>query len=152
MKLLHPGTKPNVDSRWRNRADMEKREYLNAMLEAVKLPARISDLNTGLTDVNRDALSHLRRLGVGCSDGEGRLKEKTEEERAFIKTPMQMPVSERMHGKWKGIYRPRIKQIDVLGLEENFISICYPKVSGFSYEFHWSHYNILARRVQIWIS
>ena len=31
------------------------------MLEAVKFPARIADLDTGLTDVDRDALSHFRR-------------------------------------------------------------------------------------------
>lgn len=29
------------------------------MLEAVKFPACISDLNTGLTNVDRDALSHF---------------------------------------------------------------------------------------------
>lgn len=33
--------------------------YLNAMLEAVEFPAGVSDLNTGLTDVNRNALSHF---------------------------------------------------------------------------------------------
>ena len=32
--------------------------YLNAMLEAVKLPARVSDLDTGLADVDRDAFPH----------------------------------------------------------------------------------------------
>ena len=32
--------------------------YLNAVLKAVQLPAGISDLDTGLTDVNRDALPH----------------------------------------------------------------------------------------------
>ncbi|RWW64095.1 hypothetical protein BHE74_00028688 [Ensete ventricosum] len=31
------------------------------MLEAVKLPAGVADLNPGLPDVDRDALSHLRR-------------------------------------------------------------------------------------------
>jgi hypothetical protein len=31
---------------------------LNTVLEAVQLPACISDLDTGLTDVDRDALSH----------------------------------------------------------------------------------------------
>lgn len=45
------------------RATMEKWIYLNAVLEAVKLPACIADLNTGLANVNRDALSHL--LGYG---------------------------------------------------------------------------------------
>ena len=34
--------------------------YLNAMLEAVKFPASIADLNTGLADVDRNALSHCR--------------------------------------------------------------------------------------------
>ena len=34
--------------------------YLNAMLEAVEFPAGISDLNTGLTNVDRNALSHFR--------------------------------------------------------------------------------------------
>jgi hypothetical protein len=33
---------------------------LNAMLEAVKFPAGISDLDTGLTNVNRDALPHFQ--------------------------------------------------------------------------------------------
>lgn len=32
--------------------------YLNAMLEAVELPARVSDLDAGLADVDRDALPH----------------------------------------------------------------------------------------------
>ena len=30
------------------------------MLEAVELPASVSDLDTGLTDVDRDTLSHFR--------------------------------------------------------------------------------------------
>jgi hypothetical protein len=33
---------------------------LNAVLEAIELPASISDLDTGLTNVDRDALSHFR--------------------------------------------------------------------------------------------
>ena len=37
------------------------RPYLNAMLEAVKLPAGVADLDPGLPDVDRDALSQLRR-------------------------------------------------------------------------------------------
>lgn len=32
--------------------------YLNAMLKAVKLPTRISNLDTGLVDVDQDALPH----------------------------------------------------------------------------------------------
>jgi hypothetical protein len=47
--------------------------YLNAMLKAVELPARVSDLDTGLADVDRDALPHgvggrvvvRRRWGMG---------------------------------------------------------------------------------------
>lgn len=46
------------------------------MLKAVKLPARISDLNTSLTDVDRDALSHFRstkqRKQIKDEDEEGR--------------------------------------------------------------------------------
>lgn len=38
----------------------ESEEYLNAVLEAVKFPARIADLNASLADVDRDALSHFR--------------------------------------------------------------------------------------------
>jgi hypothetical protein len=33
---------------------------LNAVLEAVKFPASISNLDTGLSNVDRDALSHFR--------------------------------------------------------------------------------------------
>ena len=33
---------------------------LNAMFKAVKLPAGVSDLDTSLTDVDRDALPHFR--------------------------------------------------------------------------------------------
>jgi len=43
-----------VGERKRNWTD----RYLNAMLEAVELPARVSDLDTGLADVDRDALPH----------------------------------------------------------------------------------------------
>lgn len=32
--------------------------WLDAVLEAIQLPARISDLHSGLADVNRDALTH----------------------------------------------------------------------------------------------
>jgi hypothetical protein len=32
---------------------------LNAVLEAVKLPAGVTDLDTGLTDVDGDALTHV---------------------------------------------------------------------------------------------
>ena len=38
----------------------EFRVGLNAMLEAVKFPGSIADLNTSLTDVDRNALSHFR--------------------------------------------------------------------------------------------
>lgn len=43
---------------------------LDAVLEAVKFPARVADLDTGLPDVDRDALPHLRR-GGGGSTGSG---------------------------------------------------------------------------------
>jgi hypothetical protein len=36
---------------------------LDAMLEAVELPARVPDLDTGLADVDRDALPHGGGLG-----------------------------------------------------------------------------------------
>lgn len=32
------------------------------MLEAVKLPASVADLDTGLTDVDRNALPHFRKF------------------------------------------------------------------------------------------
>jgi hypothetical protein len=35
-------------------------KYLDAVLEAVKFPARIADLDTGLTDVDGNALPHFR--------------------------------------------------------------------------------------------
>jgi hypothetical protein len=35
------------------------RQYLDTVLEAVKFPARIADLDTGLTDVDRNALPHF---------------------------------------------------------------------------------------------
>jgi len=38
--------------------------YLNAMFEAVMFPAGISDLDTGLTDVDRNTLSHLLGRGI----------------------------------------------------------------------------------------
>ena len=38
----------------------ELRVSLNAMLEVVKFPGSIADVNTGLTDVDRNALSHFR--------------------------------------------------------------------------------------------
>ena len=41
--------------------------YLDAMLKAVKLPASISDLNTGLTNVDRNALSHFRFEGISTT-------------------------------------------------------------------------------------
>jgi hypothetical protein len=36
--------------------------YLDTMLEAVELPASIADLNTGLTNMNRDTLPHGREI------------------------------------------------------------------------------------------
>lgn len=46
--------------------------YLNTVLEAVELPAGISDLDTGLTDVDRDALSHFG-LGTGNEEEEEKI-------------------------------------------------------------------------------
>ena len=45
-------------------------DYLNAMLEAIELPARISDLNASLANVDGNALSHYLR------DENGRKKKK----------------------------------------------------------------------------
>jgi hypothetical protein len=36
--------------------------WLDAVLEAVELPAGITDLSTGLTDVNRDDFTHDKRV------------------------------------------------------------------------------------------
>lgn len=36
--------------------------YLDAMLEAVELPARVADLDSGLANVDADALTHLGGL------------------------------------------------------------------------------------------
>lgn len=58
---------------------MKKKSYLNTMLEAVKFPASITDLNTGLTDVNADALSHFSKI----------TKSAKKERWAFIKTPFR---------------------------------------------------------------
>jgi hypothetical protein len=60
------------------------------MLEAVKFPARVADLDAGLPDVDRDALPHLRVGGGGLDEiwgcevgaGGGRRIEP-----AFVKTP-----------------------------------------------------------------
>lgn len=60
------------------------------MLEAIKFPARIADLNTGLADVDRDALSHFRREKLKRNQHETKkmsVKEKLERG-AFIKTPL----------------------------------------------------------------
>jgi hypothetical protein len=58
------------------------------MLEAVKLPARVSDLDTGLADVDRDALPHggvgkegRRRWEMGGGGSSGSRRE------ASTKTP-----------------------------------------------------------------
>ena len=63
--------------------------YLNAMLEAVELPARVSDLDTGLAVVDRDALPHgvvgrVERRRV-WEMGEGRFESRRE---ASTKTPV----------------------------------------------------------------
>lgn len=64
-------------------------EYLNAVLEAVKFPAGIPDLNTGLTNVNGDALSHFRwrwREGRKANS-----KQMQEDGAAFMKTRPWVP-------------------------------------------------------------
>jgi hypothetical protein len=72
----------------------EWRSHLDAMLEAVEFPARIADLNTGLTDVDRNALSHflrdLRRLKErNCRTR--KIEERKENLRATcIKTPSKL--------------------------------------------------------------
>lgn len=60
------------------------------MLEAIKFPARIADLNTGLADVDRDALSHFRRekLKRNQRGEEDEREREAKERRAFIKTPL----------------------------------------------------------------
>lgn len=42
------------------RSRSREKQYLDTVLEAVKFPARIADLDTGLTDVDRNALPHFR--------------------------------------------------------------------------------------------
>lgn len=41
--------------------ESERDTDLDTVLETVKLPAGIADLDTGLTDVDRNALSHFHR-------------------------------------------------------------------------------------------
>ena len=68
--------------------------HLDAMLEAVKFPAGISDLNTGLADVDRDALSHfrcLKRKRQRKKMKRGR-RSKYKDKKAFMKTPPGLEV------------------------------------------------------------
>lgn len=74
---------------------MRRREeelYPNAMLEAVKFPAGIANLDTGLTNVDRDALSHFLRKIEGIIEEaleigrDGRAKGRL----AFMKTPFNL--------------------------------------------------------------
>lgn len=55
------------------------------MLEAVELPAGIADLDTGLADVDRDALSHISKMSFR------KIRRVSEENAgaAFIKTPLR---------------------------------------------------------------
>ena len=39
--------------------------YLNTVLKAVELPAGVSDLNTGLSDVDRDNFTHFLKVCYG---------------------------------------------------------------------------------------
>ena len=69
------------------------------MLEAIKFPARIADLDTGLADVDRDALSHFSRekLKRNRRDEEDECERVARERRAFIKTPLFCDLQR----KWK---------------------------------------------------
>ena len=55
------------------------------MLEAVKFPARITNLDTGLTNVNTNALSHFVKSELNRRDIYGKFREM---KMAFIKTPI----------------------------------------------------------------
>ncbi|GAA4642816.1 hypothetical protein GCM10023197_08520 [Gordonia humi] len=54
---------------------------LDAMLKAVKLPAGIANLDTSLTDVDRNALSHFDRLNA--------TKKQEEEEETLTKKKVE---------------------------------------------------------------
>lgn len=65
------------------------------MLEAVEFPAGVSDLNTGLTDVNRNALSHFpekkkKEIGKQRERIGNRRRRKKKQRSAFIKTPVDV--------------------------------------------------------------
>lgn len=75
-------------------SEREREADLDTMLETVKLPAGIADLDTGLTDVDRDALSHFflqRKRSEAKEKMKGKFRGIEEENRpetkAFIKTP-----------------------------------------------------------------
>nr|CAB3498375.1 unnamed protein product [Digitaria exilis] len=73
----------------RKRKDKWTGLYLNAMLEAVELPARVSDLDTGLADVDRDALPHgvVGRVGRRLRLEMGRGEKLESRREASTKTP-----------------------------------------------------------------
>jgi hypothetical protein len=62
------------------------------VLEAVKFPARIADLDTGLTDVDGNALPHFRIeiSNKGIEEGEFRINEEIRNETAYMKTPISL--------------------------------------------------------------
>jgi hypothetical protein len=51
--------KSEIKRRRRRREEGGRRPDLDAVLEAVELPARVADLDAGLPDVDRDAFPHL---------------------------------------------------------------------------------------------
>jgi hypothetical protein len=82
--------------------------YLDAVLEAVKFPARVADLDAGLPDVDGDALPHLppllsnnnraqrlrkrpglsrRPIGGGMVEDRSIIDRSRVEAPAFVKTP-----------------------------------------------------------------
>ena len=61
--ILHPQRK-NIRS-GKNNWRLFRFAHLNTVFEAVELPAGVSDLDPGLTDVDRNALSHFRWL-IDC--------------------------------------------------------------------------------------
>ena len=82
--------KPNTRKDTFMKRERERRRYLDAMLEAVQLPTGIANLNSSLTDMDRDALSFSL---FGWKENVIREKERERKRRhkqtkAFIKTPL----------------------------------------------------------------
>lgn len=78
-------------------ADLEHREwkiYLNTVFNAVQLPASIADLDPCLADVNRNALSHLRRRRWGTREGGGGEEERDLKGRRVRRRRPMLPILE----------------------------------------------------------